>query len=82
MPNEGNKWVPVLLLGCSLILIEFGFLYAYRTGWKIGTTSIIVSSFAAATLAFIGMLWYKEELSAINLLGIAFSIIGFVLINR
>ncbi len=29
-----QKWLPIILLGLSLPMVELGFLYAYRLGWK------------------------------------------------
>ena len=62
-------------------MIELEFLYAYRTGWIISTTSDITGSFTAVVLALIGVLWYKEDLTTINIVGIVLSLIGVILIN-
>ena len=76
-----QKWLPVMLLGFSIIMVELGYLYAYRTGWKISSTSIIAGSFTTVALALIGVLWYKEELTLINIIGIILSSVGVILIN-
>jgi drug/metabolite transporter (DMT)-like permease len=76
-----QKWLPIVLLGFSLIMVELGFLYAYRTGWKISTTSIIAGSFTTIALALIGVLWYKEEITIINIVDIVLSSVGVMLIN-
>lgn len=76
-----HEWLPILFLGLSLIPVELGFLYAYRTGWKISTTSITTGPFISIALALIGVLWYKEELSTTNILGIGLSIVGVVCAN-
>lgn len=76
-----QKLLPVVFLGFAIIMIELGFLYAYRTGWKISTASIITGSFTAVALALIGVLWYKEDLTIINIVGIVLSLIGVILIN-
>jgi multidrug transporter EmrE-like cation transporter len=62
-------------------MVELGFLYAYRLGWKISTTSIITGSFTTIALALIGVLWYREELTLINIVGIVLSSVGVILIN-
>jgi drug/metabolite transporter (DMT)-like permease len=77
----GQKWLPVIVLGFSLIMVEIGFLYAYRTGWKISTTSIITNAFTTIALALIGVLWFREELTLLNIAGIVLSTIGVILIN-
>jgi drug/metabolite transporter (DMT)-like permease len=76
-----QKLLPVVLLGFSLIMVELGFLYAYRTGWKISTTSILAGSFTTIALAFIGVLWYREEITLVNIVGIVLSSAGVILIN-
>ena len=77
---NNQKLLPVVFLGFAILMIELGFLYAYRTGWKISTASIITGAFTAVALALIGVLWYKEGLTIINIVGIVLSIIGVILI--
>ena len=67
---QRRDWIPIIFLGLSLLPVELGFLYAYRTGWKISTTSITTGPFISISLALIGALWYKEELSVTNIIGI------------
>ncbi len=78
---RSQDWLPILFLGLSLVPVELGFLYAYRTGWKISTTSITTGPFIAISLALIGTLWYKEELSTTNIVGIGLSVAGVVCAN-
>lgn len=77
---SNQKWLPIVLLGFSLIMIDLGFLYAYRTGWKISTTSIMVGSFTTIALALIGVLLYREEITLLNVIGIVLSSVGVILI--
>ena len=76
-----QKLLPIVFLGLAIIMVEVGFLYAYRTGWKISTTQLITGSFTTVALALIGVLWYKEDLTIINIVGIVLSLIGVILIN-
>ena len=78
---RAQSWIPIVLLGLSCIGIELGFLYAYRAGWKISTTGITTVPFVTVSLALIGVLWFKEELSTLNMIGIALCVIGVVCIN-
>lgn len=78
----GNqKWLPIILLGLSLPMVEFGFLFIYRYGWKISTAAAITNSSTLIGLALIGALWYKEELSAVNLIGIGLAVVGIICVN-
>ncbi len=74
-------WIPIVLLGVTAVAIELGYLYAYRTGWKISTTGITVSTFTAGALAVIGILWFKEQLSPLHAVGIALCVAGIVCIS-
>jgi uncharacterized membrane protein len=78
---RNRAWLPIVFLGLSLIPVELGFLYAYRTGWKISTTSITTGPFISISLALIGTLWYKEELSVTNIIGIALCVVGVICAN-
>ena len=78
---HNRDWLPLIFLGLSLIPVELGFLYAYRTGWKISTTSITTGPFITIALALIGTLWYKEELSITNFIGIGLCIAGVVCLH-
>jgi drug/metabolite transporter (DMT)-like permease len=78
---RNGDWIPILFLGLSLIPVELGFLYAYRSGLKISTTSITTGPFITIALAFIGTLWYKEELSLTNMIGIGLCLAGVLCVQ-
>jgi drug/metabolite transporter (DMT)-like permease len=76
-----QNWLPVLFLGLSAVVIELGFLYAYRTGWKISTTGITTGAFTTIALAIIGVLGFKEEMTLLQVMGIGLCTAGIVFIN-
>lgn len=78
---RNQNWLPVLFLGLTTVAIELGFLYAYRTGWKISTTGITTGAFTTSILAIIGLLWFKEELALRHVIGIVLCIGGIICIN-
>ncbi|HEX9933787.1 MAG TPA: hypothetical protein VGB38_01220, partial [bacterium] len=78
---RNHSMLPVFLLGLSAIGVELGFLYAYRTGWKFSTTAISTGAVTTGLLAFIGVVWFKEGLTWLDGIGIAFCTIGVVCIN-
>jgi drug/metabolite transporter (DMT)-like permease len=78
---QGQQWLPVIFLGLSAVGIELGFLYAYRTGWGISTTAITTVPFVTVVLAIIGVLWFKEELSALNIIGMGLCVAGVICVN-
>lgn len=68
-------------LALTVAGIEFGFLFAYRAGWKISLAGIVVNILATILLVPIGMLAFKEKVSAVNLIGIIFCLVGLVMVN-
>lgn len=69
------------LLGASIVLLELGFLLAYRFNWNVGTASIISTILVTIILIPIGIIFFKEDINLKNIAGILVSIIGIVLIN-
>jgi drug/metabolite transporter (DMT)-like permease len=78
---RGQNWLVVALLGMAAIGIELGFLYAYRTGWKVSTTAMTTGTFITIALAFVGVLWFKESLTFVNVIGIVLCAVGVIFIN-
>ena len=78
---RNQNWLPVVLLGISAIGVELGFLYAYRTGWNISTTAVTTGAFITISLAIIGVFWFKEQLSVLNVVGIGLCLVGVFCIN-
>jgi drug/metabolite transporter (DMT)-like permease len=68
-------------LALALVGLEVGFLLAYRSGWKISTAAIIVNVAATLLLIPVGVLVFKERLSAVNVVGILVCVVGLVMVN-
>jgi multidrug transporter EmrE-like cation transporter len=73
---------PCITLGIAIVFLEFGFILAYRAGWQISTAAIFSNATIGIVLIPIGALLFKESLDAVKLGGIAFCILGLVLINK
>jgi uncharacterized membrane protein YdcZ (DUF606 family) len=88
-PAEGSlteavkktNWA-VLGIGVGAVLVEIGFLVAYRQGWQISLTSMLVNMIISLVLVPVGMLVYKEKISGWNAVGIAFYFAGLLLISK
>ena len=78
---HNQNWLLVLLIGLTAVGVELGFLYAYRSGWSISTTSITIGAFMTTSLALIGTLWFKEQLTPLNIVGIVLCLAGVFCIN-
>jgi multidrug transporter EmrE-like cation transporter len=68
-------------LAFAIVGLEVGFLLAYRAGWNISIAAIFVNVAGTLLLAPIGLLFFKERLSPVNLLGILVCILGLIMVN-
>jgi drug/metabolite transporter (DMT)-like permease len=75
------NWTSIVL-GISIVGLEFGYLLAYRAGWKISVGSLVANIALAVILIPVGILFYKEGFGINKLLGALFCVIGLILINR
>lgn len=69
-------------LGASILGLEMGFLLAYRAGWNISTVALFTNICIAIILIPIGLLFYKEHVNPVNIIGIVLSIAGVVCISQ
>jgi uncharacterized membrane protein len=75
------NWTSIAL-GISIVGLEFGYLMAYRAGWKISLGSLVANIALAVVLIPIGILFFKEGFGISKILGAVFCIIGLILINK
>ena len=68
-------------LGIVIVGLEAGWIFAYKAGWNVSTEFIVQSAFLAAALLFVGYFLYHETLTWNKLAGVAFCLIGLVIIN-
>lgn len=68
-------------LGIAIVGLEIGFFLAYRAGWNINLAGLISSTTVSLLLIPIGLLFFRESLTATNLTGIILCLIGLILIN-
>ena len=74
------NWVS-FALGLAIAGVEIGTLLAYRAGWQISLLAIMVNVVASLALVLIGVIFFKEKLTLINLLGILICVAGLVMVN-
>jgi len=70
------------LLGAVLVLLEVGWIYMYRVGWKISVASVVANIGLACTLLLVGVLFYKEVLSIRQLSGILLCMASMFLLAK
>lgn len=80
-PFKELNWTSIAL-GVSIVGLEFGYLLAYRAGWKISVGSLVANIALALMLIPIGILFYKEGFGFNKILGAGLCIAGLILINK
>lgn len=75
------NWTSIAL-GISIVGLEFGYLMAYRAGWKISLGSLVANIALALALIPVGILFYKEGFNVNKIIGAVFCIIGLILIGK
>ena len=78
--NKAN-WA-TFLLGGVLVLLEVGWIYMYRVGWKVSIGSLVANIGLACTLLLIGVLFYKEALTLRQLAGILLCMASMFLLAK
>ena len=76
-----SNWA-VYAMGIGAAVIEVGFLLAYRAGWNISTAAVVCRTAVTLLLIPVGLLAYKEHLSARNVVGLVLCMIGLVLVAK
>lgn len=71
-----------LLMGLALVTIEFGFLLTLRNGWPVGVAATAINVATASLLLVIGMIAFREKLSAVNVAGAVMCLGGLILITH
>ena len=75
------SWSSVAL-GFAVVMIETGYLIAYRMGWKLNRTSLFSNVCVAIVLIPIGSVLFREQASLRMMVGSLLCIIGLVLLVR
>jgi drug/metabolite transporter (DMT)-like permease len=69
-------------LAVAITGLELGFLLAYRAGWNISLGALVSNVGVTLVLIPVGLVFFREKLTATNVIGIAVCLVGLVLINR
>jgi drug/metabolite transporter (DMT)-like permease len=74
------NWIQ-LAIAVTVFMIELGFLLMYRYGWDLSTGNLITGVVINLILVTIGVALLGEQLSPINVIGVALCIAGVVLVG-
>lgn len=69
------------LLAFSIVGLETGYLLVYRSGWNIGLAAVLVNVAASIILVPLAILYFKENLTWVNVLGVLVCLAGLVMLN-
>jgi multidrug transporter EmrE-like cation transporter len=75
------NWTAVVL-GLTVVGLDLGFLMLYRGGFEVSLGALVTQSAAALLLLLLGVAFFAEKLSLVNIAGILLCIAGLWLINK
>jgi drug/metabolite transporter (DMT)-like permease len=73
---------PVLALGVSVLLIEIGFLLAYRSGGSLQWSGVAVNGVSAILLLPAALLVFREAFSPARAMGLLLTLSGLAIMTR
>jgi drug/metabolite transporter (DMT)-like permease len=79
--GKGINWASAAV-GISIVGVELAVLLAYRTGWRISILSVIGNTASALLLVGVGLVLFREHLSARNVAGVLLCLIGLALVTQ
>jgi multidrug transporter EmrE-like cation transporter len=81
IPHVQKIGWPQIIVGFAIVGIEIGFLLMYRSGWTLSTGYIMTSVAVNIGLLLIGLLFFGEKLSVVNVTGILLCIVGVAMVG-
>ena len=74
------NWTSIVL-GIAIVGLELGYIFMYRSGWKVSSGALVANICLAIALLFVGAILYGENINVKQVLGIFICIVGLFLIN-
>jgi drug/metabolite transporter (DMT)-like permease len=76
-------WHPtVAAVGIGALIIELGFLLAYRGAWPVSSASVIANALVAVILVPLGALVFREPITVERAIGVVLCLLGVTLLQR
>ena len=76
-------WHPtVAAVGLGALMIELGFLLAYRSAWPVSAASVIANAFVAVMLVPLGAAVFGERITVARAIGVILCLLGVTLLQR
>lgn len=70
-----------LAVGVSAMFSDYGLMLCYRKGWKISTLNVNYTIFIFIFLTVIGFLFFHEDISIVECIGITLCVLSIILMN-
>lgn len=68
-------------VGVSIVLIEIGFLLAYRAGGELSTAFVTTASIVCVSMLVVGLIFFNESITLAKIGGIVLCLAGIALIT-
>ena len=81
VPELGKANWTSYVLGLSIVGIEVGYVFLYRSGWKVSNGALTASICLALALLLIGFLVYREKIGIKQLAGLLVCALGLFLLK-
>jgi len=65
----------------TIVGLEIGFLLVYRAGWNISVAALLANTVVSILLIPIGLMFFQEKLTLVNVIGMVVCLAGLVMIN-
>ncbi len=78
---EALNWTAVAL-AVAIVLLDLGYLMLYRSGFEVSLGQLVTQSAAALVLLLVGVAFFREKLTLVNVAGIVLCMGGLWMINR
>ncbi|MDO4503425.1 MAG: hypothetical protein Q4D06_09660 [Coriobacteriia bacterium] len=75
------NWTTVVL-GIAVVGLEAGSIYMFRLGWGVSVGPLVKNALIAIALLLLGLLAYKEPITASKIAGVGACLVGLWLINK
>jgi multidrug transporter EmrE-like cation transporter len=81
--GDSRLWHPTIAaVGLGALMIELGFLVAYRGAWPVSTASVATNGLVAVVLVVVGGLAFGDAVSTLKVVGVLFCLVGVALLQR
>jgi uncharacterized membrane protein len=75
------NWTAIAL-ALAIVGLDIGFLMLYRGGFEVSLGAIVTQTAAGALLVVVGLAFFREALSLVNVVGIGLCVLGLWLVHQ